>query len=131
MRKLTRRHALANQFVLRIFCTVLGSTDSTWIHHKFRDGLVDFRLIFLSIEPKMMYMTKRMSPEKKEHTLVIEKAPKNSQKKKVGKKTFTFLTHMLERACSMPRGSQFICAASSVVCNTMAVLVMLICSANG
>ena len=55
MRKLTRRHALANQFVLRIFCTVLGSMDSTWINHKFRDDLVDFRLIFISIEPKMMY----------------------------------------------------------------------------
>ena len=86
MRKLTRRHALANQFVLRIFCTVLGSTDSTWIHHKFRDDLVDFWLIFISIEPKMMYMTKRMSPEQKEHALVIEKAPKNSQTKNVGKK---------------------------------------------
>ena len=76
LRKLTRRHALANQFVLRIFCTVLGSTDSTWIHHKFRDGLVDFRLIFISIEPKMKYMTKRMSSEQKEHTLVIGKVGK-------------------------------------------------------
>ena len=94
MRKLTRRHALANQFVLRIFCTVLGSTDSTWIHHKFRDGLVDFRLIFLSIEPKMMYMTKRMSPEKKEHTLVIEKAPKNSQKRKWEKNFYFLNTHV-------------------------------------
>ena len=53
---------------------------------KFRDDLVDFRLIFISIEPKMKYMTKRMSPEQKEHTLVIEKAAKNSQRNKVGKK---------------------------------------------
>ena len=90
MRKLTRRHALANQFVLRIFCTVLGSTDSTWIHHKFRNDLVDFRLIFITIEPKMKYMTKIMSSEQKEHTLVIEKAPKNSQIKKAGK-NFYFL----------------------------------------
>ena len=94
MRKLTRRHALANQFVLRIFCTVLGSMDSTWINHKFRDDLVDFRLIFMSIEPKMMYMTKRMSPEKKEHTLVIEKAPKNSQKRKWGKNFYFLNTHV-------------------------------------
>ena len=75
LRKLTRRHALANQFVLRIFCTVLGSTDSTWIHHKFRDDLIDFRLIFISIEPKMKYMTKRMSPEQKEK--LLRKPPKN------------------------------------------------------
>ena len=131
MRKLTRRHALANQFVLRIFCTVLGSTDSTWIHHKFHDDLVDFRLIFISIERKMIYMTKRLSPEQKEHTLVIEKTPQKTLNLRKWEKKFTFLTHKLERACSMPRGSQFICAASSVVCNIMPVLVMLICNAQG